>query len=364
MRGIAKTVMIMLVAAALWPQLAWAVGLTSFETDDQDKKYRIVFGFDEAVEAQVVSNYAANFVDIGIDSLEVGRDLTRRDHEPADEETRLFVRCTRFMEIEGEMHIRLYLGKYADPADVQVVQLDDRIEVELVKPFWKVPEDLGAEEPPVEDSGFIPDETEPETPAETPPAETAPAETWPADTGDTERPDTGWTTPSFYQDSDPEPDDTTVDDSAEPAGDTTEPAGDSVSPDGDVYGTTSLDDLAAGREPGPSDAALAALEDDAPDVVSQPVHDVAGEHSYRLFDLEDVAVAQVQLRNQPFNEALLELVAGSGFNVIVDNDVSDEVMTLDFRQKDLSLKRALDLLSMVYGLAYTVEDDAIIISGK
>ncbi|MBN2081944.1 hypothetical protein JW859_07020 [bacterium] len=369
MRGIAKTVMILLVAAALWPQLAWAVGLTSFETDDQDKKFRIVFGFDETVEAQVVSNYAANFVDIGIASLKVGRDLTRQDHEPANEETRLFFRYTRFQEIEGELHIRLYLGKYADPADVQVVQLDNRIEVELVKPFWKVPADLGVEEPAVEDNGFIPDGPATDTPAVTEadtPDETAPVDSAPVDTPaeNTGRPDTGWTTPSFYQDSSPETDTTPADDTQAPVADTTEPDGDNVSTTGDVYGTTSLDDLAAGRQPGPSDAALAMLEDDVPDVVSQPVHDVASEHSYRLFDLEDVAVAQVQLRNQPFNEALMELVAGSGFNVIVDNDVSDEVMTLDFRQKDLSLKRALDLLSMVYGLTYKVEDDAIIISGK
>jgi len=148
-RGLKRLLALLLAVAVLWPAMASAVDLTGFKTDDQEKKLRFEFSFSEAVEAQVVNNYASNFVDIGIAELKVPRKLTREDHEPEDQATAQFYRFTRFLEVEGEQHIRIYLGKYADPSDVQVVPLEDRIEVEMVKPFWKIP----AEEAVTSESG-------------------------------------------------------------------------------------------------------------------------------------------------------------------------------------------------------------------
>lgn len=366
----------------LWPAIARAVDLTDFKTDDQDKKLRLEFNFSESVEAQVVNNYASNFVDIGISGLKVPRDLARQDHTPDNEETANFYRFTRFVEVDKEQHIRIYLGKYANPSDVQVVPLDSQIAVEMVKPYWKLPPEEAAAGESEGEAGFIPDE------ASTEGAESSEAEES-SSTDNAEEPesssgawntaagslanDSGEDTGSAETESGQSTESANANEgeegTAESSSDTEEEAGngqgqgeeqpnDNGLDAGEEYGQTSLRDLSSEGEQAEGTA------ETANGAAMQPVRSLTKTPSYKQFDLDDVPVAQVQLRNMPFNEALMQLVAGTGFNVIVGDDVSDEVMTLDFRQKELSLKRALDLLCMAYDLAYVVEDDAIIVNHK
>lgn len=380
MRGLKRLLAFLLAAAMLWPAVASAVDLTGFKTDDQEKKLRFEFNFSEAVEAQVVNNYASNFVDIGIAGLKVPRNLARKDHEPDSEDTSQFYRYTRFMEVDGEQHIRIYLGKYADPSDVQVVPLDDLIEVEMVKPFWKLPPEETVAAGSDEAEGFIPDEgvTEDEGAAgededpelfptglrESTGSTSVPGEE--AEAGEAESAESEETNDlaSVAAGADEPVEDTESQPAGGAATETTEAGDENLPADsgidsGERYGETSLRDLSNDESSGESAAGTMANGAEL-----QPVSSLTQPPSYQQFDLNDVAVAQVQLRNLPFNEALMELVAGSGFNVIVGSEVSNEVMTLDFRQRELSLKRALDLLCMAYDLTYIVEDDAIIINGK
>ncbi len=387
--------------------MARALELTSFDSTDEPKKLRQVFSFDEVVEAQIISNYAGNFVDIGIRELTIPQQLMQSDHPPENEESTLFFRFTRFSIIDSEGHIRLYLGKYADPADVQVVLLDDRIEVELVKPFWKVPEEaLEAAIPAADgaatgDAGFIPDDNGDVADSDNGVADSELATfTWEPPGG--LRGDTGPTgpgieeTPVVVEDSelvedttpladiDVEDDDEIfeVDQPEEPADEPADMVADEIpftENSGKEYISGGLDDLRRNTEareelddtsPLPEDGSVApdstenGNEDVGADGNEEPVQSVEPTPSYKRFDLDEVPVADVQLRNMPFNEAILELVAGSGFNVVVGKAVSDEKVTLDFRQKDLSLKGALEILVIAYEITYTVEDDAIIVKGK
>lgn len=324
MRGLTKTMIACLLLAAMWPVAAVAVDLSNFDYVDEAKKLTLTLTFSEIVDAQVIHNYAGNFVDIGIDGLKLPRHLTRKDHTPDDEATESFYRFTHFSVVDGEGHIRVQLGKYADPGDVQVVSLDERIVIDLVKPYYKLPPDSPAAVVPdelPEDSGLIADEQEPEP-------DPTPQDSSESTGGDLTEP---FTSPTDLRGETP----VTDEPAADPAEDT----------------TGGLDDLQPADTTPPTDNSTSA----------QPVPNFLPGPSYKVFDLDDVPVAQLQLRNMPFNEALMELTAGSGFNVIVGAGVSDELMTLDFRQKELSLKRALDLLCMAYDLGYTVEDEAIVI---
>jgi hypothetical protein len=374
-RGLGRVLLPLLAGLLLWPAMARAVDLTDFTTDDQSKKLHLEFSFSESVEAQVVNNYAGNFVDIGIAGLKVPRKLTRQDHEPDSEETANFYRFTRFMEVDNEQHIRIYLGKYADPSDVQVVPLDDKIAVEMVKPYWKLPaEEAAAAEEAAGEAGFIPDEAaadEDETGTTGSQGESGlnaglqnstssdPAE----DSGEAAESEGAEGQDSGQSSEQGEAENTEGSADTEGEGEGRQAEGEQAESatvgSGEVYGQTSLRDLSSeGGQAGDSEAGT------ANGASMQPVRSLTEGPSYQEFDLDDVPVAQVQLRNMPFNEALMELVAGTGFNVIVGSEVSNELMTLDFRQKELSLKRALDLLCMAYQLTYVVEDDAIIISRK
>lgn len=84
--------------------------------------------------------------------------------------------------------------------------------------------------------------------------------------------------------------------------------------------------------------------------------------SYRQRDLGTVAVNQREFRNLPFREAIMELVAGTGFNVVVGPGIDNETVYLNFKQQELSLKSALETLCTVYELAYSVSDDIISIT--
>jgi hypothetical protein len=60
----------------------------------------------------------------------------------------------------------------------------------------------------------------------------------------------------------------------------------------------------------------------------------------------------------------MELVAGTGFNVVVGDGIDNETVYLNFKQKQLSLKSALETLCAVYQLSYDVRDDVITITAQ
>lgn len=95
-----------------------------------------------------------------------------------------------------------------------------------------------------------------------------------------------------------------------------------------------------------------------------PAFDNSNSHSYKKFDLSQVPASKVEIKDIPFNEAIMLIVADSGFNVVVGEGVDRTKVMLNFTQKGISLESALDILCMAYELKYTVDDDAIIISRR
>ena len=84
--------------------------------------------------------------------------------------------------------------------------------------------------------------------------------------------------------------------------------------------------------------------------------------SYKRFDLDQIPAQQVEIKDMHFREALMQLVAGSGFNVVVGDGIDNESVYLNFKNKQISLKEALETLCISYQLSYTVEDGAIVIT--
>lgn len=351
-----------------WPAAAATLELKDFNAKDEAKKVLFTFNLSEAAEAQVISNYQSNFVAVSVAKLRFPRQLLKADHPPADEATLQFYRFVRFQQTESEGQIRLYLGKLATPADVQVVQLEDRIEVELIKPLWKLeaaPAASAAENPA---AGLEPAATAAgvEPPAA---ADGGFRETQPADSAEPA---------GFIPDADaagdepasvPEPalEPAAAADADSAAAEATEaavPAATADRQDGESYGQTQFDEVFGtdADEPEAADALPGAGAAEPAD--ASPVLDMAPQPSYRQFDLSRVPVSQVEITGLPFDEALLKLVSDSGFNVVVGEGVESGEINLNFTHKDLSLKSALDLLCMAYDLTYTVEDDAIVVRHK
>jgi hypothetical protein len=50
--------------------------------------------------------------------------------------------------------------------------------------------------------------------------------------------------------------------------------------------------------------------------------------------------------------------------VVIADDVDNSEVTLNFAQKQLSLKSALDLLAQAFDLTWSLEDDAIVVKAK
>jgi hypothetical protein len=99
--------------------------------------------------------------------------------------------------------------------------------------------------------------------------------------------------------------------------------------------------------------------DQGPEVIDR---EVPSTPSYKRFDLDQVPAKQIEIRDLRFREALLQLVAGSGFNVVVGDDIDNDTVYLNFKNKQISLKEALETLCIAYQLAYSVEDGAIVIT--
>jgi hypothetical protein len=121
-------------------------------------------------------------------------------------------------------------------------------------------------------------------------------------------------------------------------------------------------------EPISEPAAREPIREPEPEPVPQPAQPETpqrlGGPSYTDFDLDKVPVNQLVFKGKPFREALLELVSDSGYNVVIADDVDNSEVTLNFAQKQLSLKSALDLLAQAFDLTWSLEDDAIVVKAK
>lgn len=261
---------------------ALAAEMTATDAQVSNKKITLSFAISELSEIDKVFDYSANVVKITVPGLDFSSSQRRGDKlKVSDEHGDSFYRFTRFAEVEGGGLISIYLGKLCSPADALVVPRDGRIEVEIIKPLWK----LGSAPADVPDQ---PQDTPDTAPADdTPPADDQPADDQPADDG--------------------------------------------------------------GDEAGSQDP---------------PPFDNGGAQSYRKFDLSQVPAAKVELKGVPFDEAIVTIVADSGFNVVVGSGIEDTEVNLNFTQKGISLESALDILCMAYELKYVVDDDAIVITRR
>lgn len=337
--------------------LARAASLTDIEVKDSAKMIDFIFRIDEGVKPEVEYYFDANFFQLRIPGLELSRQQLRYPEHYAADGFAPFYKYVRLKQDEGDGLIRIYLTRLCSPADPQLVGWDGgKLHVQLLKPLFKLPDE---EQPPVEA----------EQPAASPPAETG-------STGTA----AGESTPAM---------ETAGPGGAEPENDSQEPATDDSSEPGSIRGGNSSQpgtfNVPAGETAGDGGA-----EADRPQGrVSAPAGEPAQESgqaeetpastggggepgttpaadftpgpSYKQFNLDDVPVSGVEIRGLPFREALLELVASSGFNVVIGDGIDNTEVNLNFTQKDLSLKSALDLLCVAYDLAYTVGDDAIVI---
>lgn len=331
-----------LIAAALAPRAALAAQLKEFSVKDEGKKARAVFTFSESVKAEVISHYANNFVALSIGGLGFSKAQTKADHKPAKELESVyrFVRCVPGAKTGDPGEVRIYLSKPLTPADALVIQNGKSIEIEILKPRGSQPSTAEPAEqdwplPPPEPDAAGPDEAEP---LEAAPVEAAPAEPGPAEPGGS--------------------------DSAAPVEAAAPLAenGDATAAEPPAEGSTPLGQLPGGSKPHPPSEPVEASAEPAESGGSVEV--APSSRSYQSFDLTQVPVNGVEIKGEPFNEALMQLVAGTGFNVVVGAGVSTETVTLNFSKKQISLKSALDLLCVAYDLDYTVEDDAIVIRGK
>lgn len=294
--------------------LAWAALATAAQAstlkdisfEDQPKKIVVRLLFSEPVSAEVISHFTNNFVGLNIEGLEFSKKQDGKKYTPPGDNAQ-FLKHVLLQSDDGGGQIRFYMGVLCTPADAQVVPLDNKIVVEIVKPLWKLGQTDDTEAPAGDEDqsgasgednstqdtgdtnssgGFIPDDNQ------TPPDEGS----TPSDTGGLDSQTGGSATP--------------------PQGGTSQPGG---------------------FTPGPA---------------------------YTLFDLDQVPVNQLDIRGMPFDEALVQLVEGTGFNVVVGPGIDDAEVNLSFTQKGISLKSALDLLCKVYALTYTVDKDAIVITAK
>lgn len=308
MRGL-RMLIFCLLAVFAFPALAAAAEVTQVVTTDTAKKLTIEVHFDTEVQPVDKYYYDGNYVDLYVEHLKVPSKW-RKDYSASDPSSDNFFKVARFQSVDNEYHFRFYLVKPADPSDVVVAMQGDFVKFELSKPFYKLPlpgEDNG--EPGTEEEG--------------------------GDQGAAEDSDTQFIPDSTGDDT---PDAIEIE--------FTPVEGDTGETDGDtVDGTTT--ETYTPVEPQTQGAAEPAADD-----------------GYTLELIDATPVARVQVSNTAFNEAVMMLVAGTGFNVIIGPEVDAETATLDFTQKEMSLKSALDILSLVYSLKYVVEDDAIIIQSQ
>lgn len=333
---------------------AWATEITDFKIQDKQKKIQLSFSFSDTFEYSTVSDFNSNILVLKIEGLELNKQQQQKDHRLEGDKDFKVLRFVRFQDTGEQAEIRIYLGWEVTPADAQVVAFDDRIEVDILKPMhlaapvtntsadeatWFIERDpaFGVTDDAVDQAGL----------AEPNPIATSPDPTDPDG-------NSGMQVPSLRNPDFPE-----LTSSAGTGGDSMET--DSIS-EGES------DPVKAGVDGFAGDAVGFDGNDDSndpdPSGGFRPAREFSPTPSYKMFDLDDVDVNQLEFRGVPFNLVLLDLVAGTGFNVIVGEGIDNKVVTLNFTKKKMSLKGALYMLCTAYDLEYTVEDDAIIIRAK
>jgi hypothetical protein len=353
--------------AAGWGQ-AQAAELAKTTVAEDGPRVTLQLRFDTAVEYHPIYNYAKNLLVVQVDGLKLTRQQLRNG--PAVHDARLapFIASGSFEQSKDSGDLRLQLTKGVTPADALLIQRDKGLDIQFVAPETSAPHKPA--------SGKAakpgPQAAKPAKPAAPAPAPEAQPGGDTADGAPGGQPgDSGWQPPAG--------DDAPM----------TSLTGQTYSdPPVKIAGAGDTDDAApadssAGQppaDPQPADAGF--IPDQTPAAAApadggDPAHDLqaanklapakpggspSGAPSYKNFDLGQVPVKQLEIKGLPFREALSQLVAGCGFNVVVGKDIDNEPVYLNFTQKSLSLKSALETLCMAYELAYSVQDDAIVIT--
>jgi hypothetical protein len=357
---------------ALLPHWAAAAELKSHEVTDDQKVIHFTFKLSAEVQPEVEYFFDGNFYALHLPGLKLTRQQLKVNEIGAPKHLQPFYKNIRLVQGEDEAQIRIYLTKLCSPADPQLMSWDKGIiQVDLLKPLFKLegetaPAGAEASTPgaaPEQTPDFIPDnkaagtEPPPSVASEPTPAVNTGADVPAEPTSGTLR--TG--SPAVAA--------SAAEASVEPAGKTDgappSQAAQAAADTAGEYGATPAGELIDGapatptkysRQDGPTEPGPSSSSTGAPAASPGP--------SYKQFDLASVPASSVEIRALPFRQAILELVAGCGFNVVVADEVDNSEVNLNFTQKELSLKSALDLLCIAYDLTYLVEDDAIVIKAK
>jgi len=314
------------------------------------------------VKPDLTYQYNANYVGLRISGLRfTGAQLDRGDIPPPSSDARQTYRSVRFVQDKESGEIRVYLTKPLTPADAQVVPFDTYTEVTLLKPNPgkgddSAPDTTDTPAPLVPEHPTLPAPQQPQvTPQQQLPVTDTQPDSSTSDASDSDIPTlrngevpVPPPTPQQVAPSPPEP---VV---PAPQSAPTNPASSNpaASKPPKVIPTPPQTDTASRQQTPPAQEP------------SQPTPQRLGGPSYTDFDLDKVPVNQLTFKGKPFREAILDLVAGTGYNVVVSDEVDNSEVYLNFNQKQLSLKSALDLLSLTFDLDWSVQPDAIVIKAK
>ena len=349
MRGALAGLTATWLALGLWNgALAAEIKLTNVGASEDAKHVKLTFSFSEPVKPDVTYFYTHNYVGLRATGLQFSSSQLRQEVPPPSADAARTYRTVRFVQDRESGEIRLYLTKPLTPADAQVVPYDTYTEVTLLKPAGQSKPMAPAQGPG--EAASPQGNAEVSTAVDSP--EPAVAEPTPgeATADDSETPPTLRTgTPDEYLRLDPEASQGSAVQS-EPAETEQAPLREPVKP-GRI-----ADQQPPVEQPSEEQAG-------SDPVVPQAAQQLGGP-SYKGFDLDKVPVNQLVFKGKPFREALMELVGDSGYNIVIADDVDNSEVTLNFAQKQLSLKSALDLLAQAFDLSWNVEDDAIVVKAK
>lgn len=362
----ARATVLALAAAliALVPALASAASLSKSSAKTEPKKVVLSFSFSEGVDYEPVFHYKDNYVALKVKDLKFSSKQLRAGLAPSGSEQKACFRRVGYSQLKGEGEIRIALSKQRSPGDVQVTPEDSVIRVEIFLPSALVKAGKAGDA----GEGFIPrgsnsgnggnDAGEEEESSGPGPS------TWPPqDNGAEAEAEENGAEESGAEESAAE--ESGVEESAaeEPGG--FRGGAEAAIDEGEAAALEALAELEeATSEPAGMEESEAGMEEEAEESAGAAAEPIDSGPSYKQFDLSTVPVVQQQFTSVPLNEAVQRLIGDSGFNVVVGEGVNDTLVTLNFNQNQMSLKRALNALCMAYDLEYSVEDDVIIVRGK
>jgi hypothetical protein len=336
---------ILLLALAM-PRSALAqLKLTNLGAEEDSRRVTLRFTFSEPAQPDVTYFYTQNYVGLRFTGLRfTSRQLERSPLPPQSEDAQRAYRSVRFVQDRESGEIRLYLAKPLTPADAQVIPYDTYTEVKLLKPIGAgTPVDT---EKPDGVPEFVPGEGARvnEVSADPLPSDQPSVQDQINDAFNEEQlaPSLRVGSPVIASNADPRPADEPV---------LEEPA--AAAPREKTSPEPVVDE--------PVEQAVTEPAEETPQ--GEPDKPIGGP-SYTDFDLDKVPIKQLSFTGQPFREALAQLVGETGYNVIIADDVDNSEVTLNFNQKQMSLKAALDLLAVAFDLEWEVTDAAILIKAK